>query len=218
MSQYGKMDFKPVHCGKVVGRRIYYAYDLAENWERYLVGVSAPDPSRLFNFDLYLGKLGGLTILDNYGDEQLPDKIRRKILNTKMHATTIGIFRKTGEVVQVSFIKEKAKTPECPEESQPESLDSRYSVLFWSFDKPHFLPKPYMYRVDELKSKKRPFYLTCSERSIYDFVTRWGSYADLQANLVIDFHFDKMRLQVWSGSYREVSGWQNNYNQNEHNA
>jgi hypothetical protein len=84
--------------------------------------------------------------------------------------------------------------------------------VFSSFttpEEPPRVPAAYLKRLDELKNKKRPYYLTVPERHLYGFATRWASFSDLQNNVVVDLHFNGHRLQVWGDCYREVSGWQN---------
>lgn len=212
IQEYGEIDFDVIEVREAEGQFIHWAYDVGNQWPRYPVEVPAPDSSKLFNFELPVRGLGGLVVLDPYGDEMMPDDIREKILNSaKMFRQTIGIFRKTGEIVNVGFMKERVKFEGCPEEGLPGGQENQYSVSFWSFDlqtnKRLFLPQSYRKRIDELKSRKRPFYLANAEHSLYAFITRWGSYADLRDNLVIDLQFDKFRLQVWGDSYREVSEW-----------
>ena len=191
------------------GTILKWAYDLDHRWDRYQVWAETPGPDKLFNFDVTLGKLGKLLVLDNYGDEVMPDELRKPLLNTEMVRETIGIFRKTGEVVRVAFIREKIELP------APGAETWKYSLTFWSFDKRVFVPRAYMKRLDELTSKKRPFYISLWESTLYGFITRWASYADLQASLLFDFHFNGKRLQLWSGSYREVADWTISDNPND---
>jgi hypothetical protein len=184
---------------------LLYAYDLGDNkWDRYtLKDVYTPGARLLFNFDVSVGKLGRLLVLDNYGDEVMPDKFRRKLLTTKMFAETIGIFRKTGEVVRVAFIREKVAS----------NSEEFYSIVFYPFfdwdgsGRGLLLPKSYLKRLDELKSKKRPFCITLRDTDLFQFSERWVGYESLQNQLLVDLHFDELRLQVWSHSYREVSAW-----------
>lgn len=193
-----------------------WAYDVDRQWQAHDIKMYTPDEKHLDNYEVSLGKLGKLLILDNYGDEVMSDKIRKAILGRKMFKETIGILCKTGEIVRVAYIKEGHTDMGCPEEGVPESTRWEYSLTFFGFGKQLFLPKAYMERVDELKSKKRPFYLTLWENALYGFTTRWASYADLQASIVVDLHFDKQRLQVWSGGgHRKVSAWESNDNPND---
>jgi hypothetical protein len=220
LKEYTLTDHKVVRTGVVSQRSTFlrWAYDLMINrWDRYEVKTATPTKEHLFNFIVPVGKLGDLLVLDNYGDEVLPDKIRRPVMTTKMFHETIGIFRKTGQVVRVGFIKEKIQHIGCPEEGDPGSEEWEYSLTFWGLDlngagDPLYLPKKYLARLDELKSRKRPFYITLWENALYSFITRDTGYDAFDKALVIDFHFDGLRLQVWGDSYREVSDWDRNDN------
>ena len=89
------------------GRRIAHVYDCDHGWKEFPSDVRVPDKDKLFTFDLPLGKgkKERILVLDNYGDEVLPDRIRRQVLNDTMFANTIGIHRKTGEIVHVGFFE-----------------------------------------------------------------------------------------------------------------
>jgi hypothetical protein len=209
MKEYGEIDFKSVEVRAVDGKFLKWAYHVDHHYERYLIDTGTP--GGLFNFDVPVGKLGKLLILDNYGDEVISDGIRKKIMQASTFSQTLGIFHKTGEIVRIAFMKERVKVHGCSEEGEPDSEEDQFSVQFWSFEcdggKPLFLPKSYLKRIDELKSKKRPFYITLPEQSFYAFHDRWASYADLQKSIIIDLHFNGARIQVWGDSYREVTSW-----------
>lgn len=188
------------------GRRIAHVYDCDHGWKEFPSDVRVPDKDKLFTFDLPLGKgkKERILVLDNYGDEVLPDRIRRQVLNDTMFANTIGIHRKTGEIVHVGFFETNGLAPGT----------KVTSAAFWRPGPSGgggdglFVPKRYILRLDELKSKKRPFYISLCEQEVYAFITRWSSYGDLQDNIVVDLDFDGNRVQVWGDSYREIGSWQ----------
>lgn len=199
------------------GKFLKWAYDCDSRWDRYTVNTATPSPNKLFNFDVPMGKLGDLIVLDPYGDEIMPDDLRKVLLNEEMFHNTIGIFRKTGEIVHVGFIKETIPRIGCPEEGDPGGEDIAYSLTFWNFSHQGnyprmFVPKAYLKRLDELKTQKRPFYISLWENSLFSFISRWSGYGDLQQNLLVDLHFYQRRLQVWNSGYREVSGWEHTDN------
>jgi len=204
---------KVIRVREAEGRRISHAYDCGNGWREYPVHVTAPASDRLFNFDVPLGKrkADAILVLDNYGDELVPERIRRQIGCDRLFATTVGIHRKTGEVLHVGFIEDRF---EAHHGVSIECAPIVYvGMTFWSFglnvDERLFVPKSYLRRIDELKNKKRPFLLTIADHAVFNFLTRWASYADLARNIMVDFHFDGARLQVWTDRYREVGNWEN---------
>jgi hypothetical protein len=204
---------KTLPIGKVSGRYLDFAYDCDHGWCKYLVATKAPDDHHLFNFDLELVLTSKkvtkvhLLVLDNYGDEHMPDEIREEILSTTMFKETLGILRESGEIVRVSFMEEKVLHVGCPE-GAPGGVTKLTCLAFNRFEPGLVVPPAYRERLDELKSQKRPYYLTFPEKLLFNFATRWASYNDLLRNVVVDLDFHGRRLQVWADSYREVGGWQ----------
>ena len=137
---------KSLKPGQMHGRYIDFAYDCDKGWAKYLVATTAPDDRHLFNFDLELVLTGEkrkkplkahLLVLDNYGDEIMPDEIRKEVLSTTMFKETLGILRESGEIVRVGFMEEKVPFPEvvrishrphppCSVPAQPE-VSSQFS-------------------------------------------------------------------------------------------
>ena len=209
---------KSLSVGKVAGRYINFAYDCDHGSTKYLVATSAPDDHHLFNFDLEMVLMtdkpktrlkskkpqkAHLLVLDNYGDERIPDVIREEILSTTMFKETLGILRESGEIVRIGFIEEKVSHAGCPGSS------SKLTCLAFNRFEPNLVvPAPYRERLDELKSKKRPYFLTLPEKLLFDLATHWASYNDLQRNICVDLDFHGQRLQVCGDSWQEVSGWQ----------
>jgi len=173
----GGQDAEPVTISQVSERNgIHYAFHVP-SWDRYDLGdgvlsfgIKPPDRSHLFNFDVPIGKLGNLLVLDNYGDEILSSRIRQKIFGTKTDRETIGIFRDSGEIVRVAFNSN---------ERRPVSLDvdaaNGCSLLFYSFAPPIFMPPSMRGSLDELKSAKRPFRFTLPDYVLFEFFERWAS-------------------------------------------
>jgi hypothetical protein len=214
----GRQDHKivPVHVVEQ-GKFLKWAYDCDSRWDRYTVDTGTPRSTMLFNFEMPVGKLGPLLVLDNYGDEGIPDEIRQKILNTKMFRQTIGIFKTTGEIVHVSFIKEKVPRPGCSEEGDPGGTDTVYALTFWRFGwmgngRRLFVPKDYIKRLDELKSQKRPFRLTVRDTALFDFITRWRGFENMQENIAVILNFSQDRIQIWRDGYFRYSDWMSSDN------
>jgi hypothetical protein len=215
----GDRDHKTIRARDADGRHVRHVYDIGQltgRWKKYPSGTAVPTKDRLFNFDLKVGD-DAILVLDNYGDETLPSRVRRRIMREKMFENTIGIHRRTGEIVIVGFILEYQSSSS----SEPTAL----AACYWPFGdlgtgKQLFVPKPYMSRLDELKSKKRPFYISVAEHTLYAFMEREASYPDMERDLVVDLEFQRdERVQVWGESYRVVSGWTDNDNtKNGHDA
>ncbi len=185
-------DHETIPVRKAAGRPIAHAYDVGGAWDRYKVNTESPADHLLFNFRIPVGNLGHLTILDPYGDEVLPDEVRHPTLTAKYGDETIGIFEKTGRIVRIGFI---------------EHAIGGLSVCFWDFETEMRLPKKWLKKIPQLRSQKRPFCLTHAGHSLYSFITRWGSYSDLQKNLTIEFRFFSTTVSVQGDSYRESSPW-----------
>ena len=207
---------KSLKPGQMHGRYIDFAYDCDKGWAKYLVATTAPDDRHLFNFDLELVLTGEkrkkplkahLLVLDNYGDEIMPDEIRKEVLSTTMFKETLGILRESGEIVRVGFMEEKVPHAGCPEEGAPGGFTKVTSLAFSRFEPNQVVPLAYRERLDELKSQKRPYFLTFPEKLLFDFATHWASFIDLQRNVCVDLDLHGTRLQIWGDSYRLVTGW-----------
>lgn len=196
-------DYKVVPLDEACSKRIEWAYDLGEAWKSYRVDTHLP--ARSINCDMPMGtRKGALLVLDPYGDDIMSAELRSAVLGEsspyKDRMTTIGIVRKTGEIVQVSFIT-YIVCGACGDEL-------RYALMFSPMQSRVFVPKPWIGRLGELKNKKRPFILTLPDFALFRFCDRWESYADLQSQLVVELSFDDAQLQVSSESFRSVQKWQ----------
>ena len=111
---------KSLKPGQMHGRYIDFAYDCDKGWAKYLVATTAPDDRHLFNFDLELVLTGEkrkkplkahLLVLDNYGDEIMPDEIRKEVLSTTMFKETLDIFESRGRSFVWASWRRRCPTP-----------------------------------------------------------------------------------------------------------
>ena len=128
-------------------------------------------------------------ILDNYGDEWLPSTMYKRIVGASKLGIYLAIDKITGEIYTSSFHPEGKK----------------YIVMLCELN--CSVTKEYIMRLDELKSKKRPFYLGLDEAGWLLFTDREIGYGSLNEYLVVDLDFRPTRLQIFHDSYREVSNW-----------
>ncbi len=178
---------------KLEGKRIHEVA-LDENRKKLRSRTTVPK-GKLFNFDL---KAEGRTwlILDPYGDELLSSEMSLRATGVESLSFCLAIDREDGVLYRAHFGQDKRTNY------------VRLSRMdLW-------LPKSYLGRLDELKSCKRPFYLTFTDRTFADFIEREIGYQDLHYRVVVDLDFRPLRLQVTgshggSHGYREVSNWRN---------
>jgi hypothetical protein len=132
--------------------------------------------------------------LDNYGNEIMSKKVHENLMNgLDIFDYLLGVDRKTGEVYCVSFLIDG------------EDLAVAFSPLVNAITIK--VPKEYMKRLDELMSKKRPWFVSLPETALFAFVERFYGYNDLEKAVIVDLHFDELRLQVSMDGWREVSDW-----------
>ena len=192
---YPKM--KIVHHSNIHGKTLSKIYLCSDGWKSLKTATQVPDMAKLFNFDVQADRT--FLVLDNYGDEVLPDRIMKKLLGFGLFQWNLVIDRADGMLYSAIFYLEGTKYE-----------GTKYVIALTKLEHgegPMRLPKKYLGRLDELKNKKRPYFLTCQESSVWAFVDRWAGYATLQQNLIVDLYFDRRRVQVWGDTYREVTDW-----------
>jgi len=189
------------NLNNICDREISRAYDAGNGWKEYSCRKSVPS-NKLMNFDLSFGNKT-ILCLDNYGNELMTEDIHKYIMNgLDMFEYLLGINRKTGEVYCVSFLEWEDGPPDnlaeddlavafCP-------LVSCISIV---------LPKEYLRRLDELKSKKRPFFLTLPEKALFAFSEKYYGYRDLIEEVLVDLDFNERRLQIGQHMRREITNW-----------
>jgi hypothetical protein len=156
----------------------------------YPCATRVPGALKLMNFDVKAGSQAFL-VLDNYGDEVLPAKTMRRVIGHDLFAWNLAINRSDGTFHIATFAKE----------------GTQYAMLISRLYQGEALPRKFLGRLDELKSKKRPYFVTCWEECVWSFIDKEGGYSALRENLVVDLNFDRRRVQVWGNSYREVTSW-----------
>lgn len=159
------------------------------------VRTRVPTGKFLFNFNVHTSNGRTLLVLDPYGDETLPDDIRKELGVAQMSSTTVGIWRDTGQIVHVSFAREKKKVTLC----------------YWSHLDPDSFTVPgnFLPRLDNLMSMKRPYSRDLTSHAWRSLHTRRIGYDHIAEFLVYSLNFggDIGFLEVSKDSYRTVSGW-----------
>jgi hypothetical protein len=165
--------------------------------EYYTKATFTPDDKYLFNFDIKVNNKCWL-VLDPYGNDFITDEFSSRLLGfDKTSQYTLAIDKYNGKLYKASF--------SC----SGRSLSSIDICLSSFHDEKHLrLPDTYISRLDELKSKKRPFVLTVASTSLLSFIDREIGFGSLAEDLIVSFHFDRNRLELWGNSYRETSSWE----------
>lgn len=199
----------PLYPYKAQGRTLSQVH-LANHvpWKTLATKTRVPPSNKLLNFDLVAGR--GKTaktflVLDPYGMETLSLRMNERFFGhgTREEGFTLAIDRATGELLTAHFKTERVKgkritTVVLVQLTWYRSGDGE-SVFR--------LPTKYLKRIDELKSKKRPFDFTCFDDTMWAFIDQEASLEDLRQNLVVEFDFDRRRLQLWQDAHREVTRW-----------
>lgn len=152
-------------------------------------GTKIPPSDRLLNFDLVAGE-DVYVVLDNYGDEILCGKIRDRLFSG-LDDFTLAIDEKTGQIYVVEFA----------ETGKEENTAYLFSLEGYR------VPEKYLARINELKSFKRPYYISISEMGLIDFIDQEIGFSQLEEFVLIDLSFNDTRIQVVKDGYRTVSGW-----------
>jgi hypothetical protein len=181
------------------GKLITKVYDIDAGWVAHKANTGVPGSGFLFNFDLsFNGRT--LLVLDNYGAERLSDEMSKRLLencttdNNPETGITLGVDRKTGAIFAVAFAVEKRKTIALV--LQIDALENLR------------VPKDFLPRLDELKSCKRPFWITITEFGFYAFHDREIGYRELEReHVVVGFDFRPLNLEIMNDSYRTVGTW-----------
>lgn len=190
---------KVIHHSKMHGRLVTKVYLCDQGWKALSTRTKTPDTTKLFNFEVSAGRgkeAKTLLVLDNYGDETIPSALFDRLFCMGVFDFNLAVDKTDGTLFTAQFAQE-----------------GRTYVMtvaaLMANGKSLQLPKKFVGRVNELKSKKRPYYLSCQEGTLWGFIDREAGFNDIRENLVVDLHFDRRRLQVWGDSYREVSPWGN---------
>lgn len=194
MGKSGLVTFENVR--NVYGKRISLMRD--PNWKSIaVVRTRVPTSNYLFNFDVHTSDGRTLLVLDPYGDEHLPEDIRRELgISPEISRETIGIWRDTGQIVHIVFAHEKKKV----------------SLNFWFFQEPYdfVVPENFRARLDDLMSMKRPYSLGLPSHAWSELHARRIGYNSLYSLLVVSLHFggDIGYLEVGKDGHRCVSEWE----------
>jgi hypothetical protein len=168
------------------------------------VGVTAPDNTKILTFDI-----GDWLVLDPYGDGSIPSTIRARIFGDpdgESRLYTLAAHRTTGVLAFASYFIEKLPESDLP--YTPGIMRApRHSIAISGLMPSFTIPPEYVARLDELRSKKRPYDASFDPTALMDFIDRESGYGELHAAMVFTFNFDGEFLQVTDACHRSVSGW-----------
>ncbi len=196
---------------KAHGRKVTVVHDAGHGWKPYPSKTVVPDSMKLLNFDLVFGKVEHhkglpphkvdrrrtILCLDNYGNEIMCSKVFKNVFNgCDIFDFLLGIDRESGEILSVSFL-----------ETEEGDLVAAYSPIVLGLSTGIFIPSEYRNRLDELKCKKRPWFVTLPDRALFHFIERHYGYCNLEEAILVDLEFDGYRVQVGQNMWREVSNW-----------
>jgi hypothetical protein len=188
--------------GDVLGnQKINKVIDVEDSWKEYdTKSTFTPGDKYLFNFDVKANNTNNKCwlVLDSYGNDFITDEFSLRLLNfEKTSQYTLAIDKSNGKLYTASFHRND-EGEQLSVEIWLSQLNNEYHLK---------LPHTYLNRLDELKSKKRPFVLTVASTSLLSFIDREIGFDSLVKNLIVDFNFDGNRLELWEDSYRETSDW-----------
>lgn len=186
---------KYIHPRDSQGKKIAYVY--CREWgEKRTSGTIVPSSKFLLNFNL-AGKKGRgahkiWLVLDPYGDETLPENMRDRFFGkgSSEEGMTVAIARDSGSISVAHFGTEKGK------------------LFVFLTELSLRIPEPYLSRIEELTTQKRPYRFTLPDWALFWFLECERSYGDLLDDLVIELRFRNHTLQLSRDSYREVSAWE----------
>jgi hypothetical protein len=163
----------------------------------YRCKSKTPSKGDLFSFDLVAeGKATkAWLILEDQGNTLLTKTLTDRIFEgtgTYKHGYNLAIDRQTGQIYTAHFGRDKS---------------INFVVLYSVTSKGSVVPTGFLDRIDELRTKKRPFQLTLPDNILMDFLDREIGYRDLKEQLVVELRFPESTLQLWEDSYRQVGDW-----------
>jgi len=150
-----------------------------------------PPATNLFTFEVSTTQ-DAFLVLDNYGDEILPFDFARNLLQVGPDQVyNLAVSTLNGKVYLATFHEEAG-----------DFLSLSLVALNGTQ-----VPGKFLRRLDELKSKKRPYFLTVLETYVWDFLAKEIGLKDLRENIVVHLDFDTKAIEVHRKDYREVSPW-----------
>lgn len=168
----------------------------------YKIDVVVPDEHKLLNFvvtgDAENGETVSLLVLDPYGDDTLPDEIRKRIFGEFPY--TVAIDQKTGGICVLTA---------WPEDDGPTFYADRWMPSCIGVrGEQYCIPSRWKKRLGELCGMKRPYRCHVDPGALEQFADREVGYDHLRQNVVFSFHFfGSYMLEVWGDSYRKVEFW-----------
>lgn len=157
-------------------------------WEEIPCEIQVPNSSMLQNFNMKFASKNlkfDLIVLDDYGDETLTGRFRKRIFIEKAkNRTTVAVDRVTGKIWFAGYGREKGDLVMTFHAHAPNS--SHQLVV----------PKRFRKELDYLLSCKRPFRWFIAEAALVGFADRWLGYKDLCEALSLELHLKKGLLQL----------------------
>lgn len=194
-------DYKQIHIRDVPTRKdgtrpsITRLYMADQGWNSHACDCPLPQDADLFTFTFKAGPLN-LLVLDPYGDETLLGRMRKRLLGSSDVNTTIGIDWTTGQIYFFGFGIEEGKLVAVVWRSPPNGTTEMK------------VPRRFLKKLDQVKSKKRPFCFSVETSALIGFCDRAIGYNELCNNLSLSLRFDDFALELWGDrAWRKVSFW-----------
>lgn len=167
-------------------------------WERHVVDITVPDELHLFNFVIE-GDGVNLLVLDNYGDDTLPDGIQKRVFGMDYGEYTVAVDRATGELHIITLIED--------EDGTLAFVSSPWMNPSWAEGERYRIPRRWVKRLDELLYKKRPYLCHVDPYVLQNFIDQQVGYNQVTEAIVFTFNFDGYSIEVQGDNFRLVSGW-----------
>lgn len=190
------------------GKTLSKIYLCSDGWKPLTTQTKMPDNSKLFNFEVAASKNRKFLVLDNYGDESLSDDTMHNIIGLKLFKWNLVIDVEDGTLYIGAWFKEAdPAAPPIEELADKHIYSLAISEMTFGRGEPLRLPEAFLPRLNELKSKKRPYFITAEENSVWRFIDRLEGFNSLKENIVVDLDFDNERIQIWNDAYRKITNW-----------
>jgi hypothetical protein len=195
--------------------------------ESFDVDVTAPGSDKLFNFVVEGTGFEPLLVLDPYGDDTMPEKMRERVFLTK-DPFTVAIERETGFIRIVTFEPSSVPSALPPFERTPLPIVRGQSgsphgsepSFAGSFLEMHIhdaisgmepvqprIPPRWLPHINQLLTKKRPYKCFIDPLALEDFIDQEVGWYYLRLNVVFQFDFHGDSAEVKGDQYRVVGAW-----------
>jgi hypothetical protein len=184
--------------GNKIIKQIYVYDETGGDYAFFKAGIETPSKRKLFNFDIIVSNRSWL-ILDPYGNDFIPSKLNNRVLGLKNY--TLGIDKKSGVIYFVAFThfidKRKRLSSDAPVRD----------VILHLYNSNLIVPDIFINKLDNLKDKKRPFYLSFRSFALMNFIDREIGFSDLKEEMIITLQFENESLEITKEAYRTSTKW-----------